>query len=448
MNHNDQTASVVAQMYHMMEKYVDDARVFPTAEKLFNFVRTIPYVRDIDKCGTDECLQRPRYGMQSGDCDDKSIVAGASLSKMGIPFRLVTTSYKRYADMQHVYLEIQDGERWIPFDATYAQNKFGYERPYWRKLVWKNPMRLISHDGFSTLEGLSGPLDPAIDASISIASGELASWTNYLNTTGAKAINDPNFNVTQIAKDGVVSEVKKYAAQSITSAIGLTSIGGPIGIIAGALIAGVIAAIGVSGKTQHLSVQQADSEARKISNSIGALYKSLPESGRREVERLAQNYFDAIWKNLGDEWKERDDGHFDGRFKGMGLLKRLIAGYNKTNNVVRGGVRTQAMVDVVEDQFFFPLYTVYRGMDAARIKETSPQYVTDPLKEHFYDPYKKYLQKVIETVTPGGGPGGSTAEVVGRKLLDTVATIKPMQAAVAVLILGAVVGLAIRGKKQ
>src|SRR5207245_10835491 len=111
---------------------------------------------DIVSCGVDECLKRPEYGVIEGDCDDKAILAGAMLSRISIPWRIVTVSYRPDNVQSHVYLEVCINGQYLPFDATYPANQIFWELPYTKKIVWNNPMMYKRQYNVNTLEGNLG----------------------------------------------------------------------------------------------------------------------------------------------------------------------------------------------------------------------------------------------------------------------------------------------------
>lgn len=135
----ENTVGLMAQM--IIDGIPDVEKIgVSTPAEVFELVKNVPYTVDKDapECGCHvECLKRPGYTLVlGGDCDDKVILAGAMLTRMGVPSRIVTTSYREDGVMQHTYLEIQNGDEWVPFDATYSHHELGFEYPYTVKQVW------------------------------------------------------------------------------------------------------------------------------------------------------------------------------------------------------------------------------------------------------------------------------------------------------------------------
>lgn len=132
----------VAEMYRLINAYTSDVVdvAWTSPEQIFHAVQGIPYVRDQDapECrGAIECLKRPVYTlMAGGDCDDKAVLAGAALTLIGVPFRIVTTSYVESERMQHTYLEVYVRGSWLPFDATHQGTQLYREEPYTKKWIW------------------------------------------------------------------------------------------------------------------------------------------------------------------------------------------------------------------------------------------------------------------------------------------------------------------------
>lgn len=135
-------ARTIDKMYRLMQQHIPDVKNlgWRSVTDVFNAVKSVPYTPDVDaaEClGADECVKRPGYTLAlGGDCDDKTILAGAGLMNLGVPVRIVTTSYREDGQMQHVYLEIFIEGNWYPFDATYPENALFMEAPYTAKQVW------------------------------------------------------------------------------------------------------------------------------------------------------------------------------------------------------------------------------------------------------------------------------------------------------------------------
>lgn len=136
-------AGTVAAMYRLMQQYIPDVwnQGWRSVPEVFDGVKQVPYRRDetASECGgAGECVKRPGLTLAlGGDCDDKVVLAGAALAALGVPHRIVTTSYRPDGAMQHTYLEILANGDWLPFDATYPYNQLFVEAPYTRKEVWQ-----------------------------------------------------------------------------------------------------------------------------------------------------------------------------------------------------------------------------------------------------------------------------------------------------------------------
>lgn len=243
---------VVREMYRLANEYQYDVGRYQvsTPEEIFNVVRQIPYVRDIDRCGYEECLQRPSYAISGGDCDDKSIFAGAAFCRLNIPWRFVTASYRPDEQQEHVYLEIYVNGSWRPFDATYAWNKIYQERtPYTKKIVWENPMITKLQNGVVTLTGAAGGL-----------------------------------GIAPVALAGLLS--------SIASLLGKLK---DLPLIGGLF----------RGKTQHLDYDTALGKSQEIGRAAVSIYQNLPDDRSKTYAlNLARSYFENfVMPDLGHRWE-------------------------------------------------------------------------------------------------------------------------------------------------
>lgn len=134
----------IGAMYELIVRYSGDARDFgwSTLQEVFRGVQGTRYVSDDDALSSmgvqaDEFLKRPRLTyLFGGDCDDKTILAGAALHYLGIPLRIATSSHRSDQVMDHVYLEVFVGGVWRPFDATYPGTRIFEETSYTDKLIW------------------------------------------------------------------------------------------------------------------------------------------------------------------------------------------------------------------------------------------------------------------------------------------------------------------------
>lgn len=239
----------ISEMYRLAHQYRDDLKPIRlrTVNEVFNYVKNIPYMRDVDFCGEDECLRRPMFAFKNADCDDKSIVAGAALTNIGIPWRFITVSYKPNREHQHVYLEVFYQGKWRPFDPTYSVNEIFTEKNYTDKIIWSNHMNKKSVLGVTTLEGNLG-FDPiTIAAAVSAASG------------AANVIGD--------------------ALKSIGSFFG------------------------IKGKTQHISYEQAASIGIKYREEMMKLYDALDDQGKKFFADYTLSFLDDyLLPRLGSGW--------------------------------------------------------------------------------------------------------------------------------------------------
>lgn len=132
----------IAQIYRLARDYTADVKPlrWDSILAIFNAVKSLPYRRDetAPECGgAAECVKRPALTLAlGGDCDDKAVLAGSALSLLGVPWRVVTTSYSPDGEMSHVYLEVLITGKWFPFDATHADNRLGEEAPFYQKAWW------------------------------------------------------------------------------------------------------------------------------------------------------------------------------------------------------------------------------------------------------------------------------------------------------------------------
>ena len=132
------------EMYRIIEKYWRDLKRFSvtvnkrnvpltelTIEQFFNFLRKIPYTKDVKPI---EVVARPRYllnaAMAGLDCKKKSILMASYLRSNGHNYRLVGSSNRRNKNIHHVFPQVLTKGGWQNLDATYPQYK-----PYQKKRV-------------------------------------------------------------------------------------------------------------------------------------------------------------------------------------------------------------------------------------------------------------------------------------------------------------------------
>lgn len=132
----------VSEMYRLAHEYTKDVRNLhlKSLDEVWQLVRRVPYRRDVEaeECGgAVECLKRPGLTlMLGGDCDDKTILAGAALNLLGVTWRIVTVSFNGDGEMSHTYLEVNLGDGWLPFDPTTGNLPMFAELPFTNKIVW------------------------------------------------------------------------------------------------------------------------------------------------------------------------------------------------------------------------------------------------------------------------------------------------------------------------
>lgn len=130
-------------MYRMVDKYYIDMAPYADLSmfEAFDLIKSLPFQPDPKGV---ELIKRPFYTMNKmgpgGDCDDKSIAAGAWAKISGIPYRFIAVG--RYNPeiktpflmqlmglrkilLSHVYLEVYILGKWILFDPTYSFNVLG-----------------------------------------------------------------------------------------------------------------------------------------------------------------------------------------------------------------------------------------------------------------------------------------------------------------------------------
>ena len=122
-------------MRDFSNRYAYDLRNLPeqiTLGQFYRFVCELPYDSEEDAIG--EIIRRPGITMETGgDCDDKAVLIAAFCNRY---LRTeIAEHFFKCADygsgLEHVYNQIhfRDGSKLI-LDATYSENKFGFEEPY------------------------------------------------------------------------------------------------------------------------------------------------------------------------------------------------------------------------------------------------------------------------------------------------------------------------------
>jgi len=132
------------EMYRLIDKYWTDLKRFSvtvnkkpialtelTMQQFFDFVRRIPYQRDMKPI---EVIARPKHllkqAMAGLDCKKKSILIGSYLRGNNFNYRLIGSSNKKNKNIHHVFPQVLTRAGWQNLDATYKQYK-----PFQKKRV-------------------------------------------------------------------------------------------------------------------------------------------------------------------------------------------------------------------------------------------------------------------------------------------------------------------------
>lgn len=269
---SDALPYTVAEIYRLADRYAGDLDRLGvrnlSLDQLFALTRSIPYVPDRDLCDASECLQRPALALKGGDCDDKTIFAGAAFNLRGDRWRVKTVSYQPGGSMSHAYPEIFYAGSWRPFDATYQHNQLFTERPYARSLTWEKPAMTTKRnfsDGstVATLEGSALGASPAF----------------------------------------------LLAAANLFSKINETLEKLPI---IGSLF---------RGATRHVDFDTAVARQRAIGSEAVKLYNTLDDAGKTLMYNLSRSFFENyILPGWGDSW-ESFIAHDYAQWRSKGFLK-------------------------------------------------------------------------------------------------------------------------------
>jgi hypothetical protein len=127
------------------------------AEALYNWVRAnIRFTKDpVNK----EKLYPPTelLKIRAGDCDDISMLMGATLMAVGYPARLMTVAASPGAPEQfsHVYVEGEvpaESGQWVPMDPARYDSQFGVAPPAFYRGRWWS----LSDSSYGEVPGVSG----------------------------------------------------------------------------------------------------------------------------------------------------------------------------------------------------------------------------------------------------------------------------------------------------
>lgn len=237
-------------MYRLADAYTDDVRRLNISnlDDAHNYVKSIPYAADTLHGSLQEIVKRPAVTItEGGDCDDKTILAGAIFNSLKIPWRIKTVSFGSDGEQEHVYAQVYAGGQWLPFDATYPTDRLFAERPHASEIIWRNPHMMTQRNGVTTLEGSSLGLVPVIGAVTSIA-GSLGTLLTMLQ-------NLP---------------------------------------LVGSLF---------RGSTQHVPYDVANEKANALGAGYVDLYTKLPADGRQMLYDLARSfYLNYFLATFGSTW--------------------------------------------------------------------------------------------------------------------------------------------------
>jgi hypothetical protein len=212
-------AVTISEMYRLADEYRGDIEGFnlQSVRDVFDYVKNIPFVPDA-ATGYDEFLRRPLTTINGGDCDDKTILSIVALSNIGVPARIVTTSYKLDGEMEHVYLEVFINGKWQPFDPTYKTNKIFWERPYTKKIIWSRKMntyKSLGQDPASILEAVQTVAKIFKDLGLgSLFKGKTTYFSEPYTTQYTNELIGPIINYIKNQNDAI----KKFFFQKVDEA--------------------------------------------------------------------------------------------------------------------------------------------------------------------------------------------------------------------------------------
>jgi hypothetical protein len=96
-------------------------------QSFFDFVRTIPYRRDISKPVAREIVARPHYVVKHRalgmDCKKKAVLIASFLKRHAIPFRFIGSSERKDKRIHHIFCQGWFNGIWKNVDATYRDYK-------------------------------------------------------------------------------------------------------------------------------------------------------------------------------------------------------------------------------------------------------------------------------------------------------------------------------------
>lgn len=121
------------------------------------FGRNIRFVRD--PVGVETVRTAPEtLHRRGGDCDCQTVLMGALLSTIGNHVRITTVeSQPGNPEFSHVFLEVLDGNRWVPVDSARPGARYARGPEYYRRrFAWPNPYDPTDDLGRFAMSGLNG----------------------------------------------------------------------------------------------------------------------------------------------------------------------------------------------------------------------------------------------------------------------------------------------------
>lgn len=125
----------VREIRHAVDTYYKDMAGFPellrmNAVEFFDYVKNIPYVRDVPDL---EIVSRPKYLLTifpSLDCKKKSILMASFMRYKHGPgsYRFVLSSNRPDGQIGHIFTQVKCNGQWINADATYSNNNFAAKK--------------------------------------------------------------------------------------------------------------------------------------------------------------------------------------------------------------------------------------------------------------------------------------------------------------------------------
>lgn len=131
----------IARIFELCEKYAGDLKSIsaednyelkPLADfsliSFFNFVKNIPYRRDVEPI---EIVARPKIIIERAfngagkDCKKAAVLIGSYLTLAGRPWRLATVSTRPDKMIHHIFPQVKTDIEYKNLDATYS-----YMRPF------------------------------------------------------------------------------------------------------------------------------------------------------------------------------------------------------------------------------------------------------------------------------------------------------------------------------